>query len=428
MPASPAERLAWRVANADLIEFIQTPANQRASRFIASMSSSYDSYGSLTESQTAATRNVMRELAGERTNEADIAMAEDESPIPNGVFTVNDGTEHLTYRIHSVRNGRLRGQRVIKRQLAYGEFKAFAFLTRQGTVKVWRSFYEDEARNERYIAWARILVEALRERTQDAVEADEIPDFEFTYASGNGYSIQASVLCRRCNRALTDPTSIRLNIGPECRNREQTARTNAANAHEPVPVQPFDQYVPSLRPLADHIQVSADILNQTFPFEEVGAGVASGEQEPPVVPVGDREARLIEAAQRAIDGHLRMNYITNVRSCEYCGRDDFQSPQGRGRHVSSCRTNYRRQNRVERTIRALGEFRAEAGIVRNDDYAMRYLSLAGEPSSQQQPVRFAVRRPGYDRRPPRSSTPVPTVTRPHLSQLGTVIGGRVWEQ
>lgn len=405
---SPEERERWRAANADLIEYIAVPANQRASRFIASMHAAFEQYGSLTEPQTSAARNVMRELTeGTGSDDSNApALADDAVHILNGTYTINDGSQHLTFQVYTVRRGALQGKRIIKRQLQYSEFKGFAFLTRSGGIKVWRSHYEDEARNERYIVWARILVAALNENGRDGHSTES--EYEFTYAQDSGYQIQASVVCRRCNRALTDPTSISIGIGPECRNLEQTARTTAAPAHEQVAAPTMAQVAESDRQAREAEQV-VRIIN---------------------TPIGHHEQMLMDRIDRA----RREMYAYGPyghQACEHCGRNDFQSAQGRGRHISVCRrTNPR--NLHARAVITLGEYRVREGITRDDDYARSYDRLIiNTPSLSAIRDRVAaarpVRQPVAARRSYAGATAGSPRT-PNLSALGTVFGGQVWEQ
>lgn len=415
---SPDERAVWRTQNADLIEFISTPANQRASRFIAAMHRSFEQYGSLTDPQTRASRNVMRELAGDSSSTDDpnqAATPDDAVHIPNGVYTVSDGSEHLTYRIHTVRRGSLQGKRIIKRQLNYGEFKGFAFLTRTGHIKVWRSFYEDEAANERYIVWARLLLIALNERFSDGYSGED-ESFEFTYAAGDGYLIQASVYCRRCNRALTDPTSITLGIGPECRSAEQTARTTAADAHEPVDFTSFES-----------------LLVQGGVITSSGQGAFVADEQPVVdvaattsPPIGTHEAALIAQYEEACR-------ITATRgrysqpACPHCGRNDFRSPQGRGRHVSSCREDSP-QTITARALTRLANWRSTNGIVRDDSYQRAINNTAG-PNLRA--LRNRLQQPVAAQRTVRVEARQSVPTAPHIpnpSALGTVFNGQVWDQ
>ena len=158
-----ADRVQWREAHADLVEFIQNFEGRNT--FLRSLRASMQTYGSLTPAQTTAALRAMQEYR-DRQNvhpaEQDEAFLNLDSPnqpagandcldILNGDYTLNNGSEHLTYRIHTVLRGPLEGNRILKIQQQYGEFKGFAFLTTSGRVKVWRRFADDERRNEQYI-------------------------------------------------------------------------------------------------------------------------------------------------------------------------------------------------------------------------------------------------------------------------------------
>lgn len=176
----------------------------------------------------AAQQAAQAEALPHTSNLETAAGPDDAAEIYNGVYTINDGGEHLTYRIHTVQRGSLQGKRIIKRQTAYGEFTGFAFVDQRGRLSLWRRF-RDEA-NERYVVWARILLEALRSTNAMGGQAS---DLEWQVA-GSTYQIQQTRHCRRCNRQLTTPESIDRGIGPECEARTEANRTEAANAHDVI--------------------------------------------------------------------------------------------------------------------------------------------------------------------------------------------------
>jgi Family of unknown function (DUF6011) len=209
---------AWRAANADVIAFLATRAGG-SDRFLASLAAQVAQPGGwLTERQTAAARTNMERAAAPAAAPAqdDTAGPDDAATIFNGVYTIDMGGRHLTYKIHTVLSGPLQGKRIVKRQQQYGEFQGFGFLNRQGGLSLWRRFNDD--RQATYVVWAEKLLEIL------STEACR------TYlAAGNGAychtdgpdqtRISLSRSCRRCNRALTTPTSIGRGIGPECEAR-----------------------------------------------------------------------------------------------------------------------------------------------------------------------------------------------------------------
>lgn len=413
MPSDSSERVAWRAANADIIEFINTPANQRRSRFIARMAESFREWGSLTESMTRATRNIMGELSGDAAPATQEALADDAPHIPNGTFTINDGSEHLTFQVYTVRRGPLQGKRILKRQLAYGEFKGFAFLNADGAgIRVWRAMAEDEVRNERYIVWARALITALHEMSTDGNMPTDTSEFEFTYAANTAFIIQASVFCRRCNRALTDPTSIALRIGPECRNLEQTARTAAAAPHEPV-----ETLIRRMPPLSDE-PVTPPTMAQLAESDRISRAAEQGTMAADgIIPVTEAEQHLIDRVHEARRMATRYG-MYGQPACRFCGRNDFQSPQGRGRHVSACRRDHFSGDLVQVAQGRLRAYRERNGITRTD---------LPPTATQVTPTRTARPPRPFPPRGPVSHTPS-TPRTPNLSALGTVIGGRVWEQ
>lgn len=126
----------------------------------------------------------------------------------NGTLTVtNPATgQHRTFRIKTVMKGQLKGLRVL--QLLIGpdnqsDYKGFAFVQPSGRVTVWTSCKGREENG--------VKTQSVFEQLAMIVERSA------WYAQHRGLEYQYSVLCRRCNRELTDPESIASGIGPICR-------------------------------------------------------------------------------------------------------------------------------------------------------------------------------------------------------------------
>jgi len=366
------ERAAWREQNADLIAFISNNTNCQRSRFINSMRGSYIQWGSLTAPQTTATRNIMNEMGRSERGSDEAALGHECPSVPNGTFTVSDAAGRTeTFKVHTVRHGVLQDKRVIKRQIDGAIFKAFGFLTRDGSLRVWRSYYEDEAAGASYIHMARMLLRAIDQCVEIAEVQSGLANtsFEINHQyQGVTYTIQASTLCRVCNRELTDPTSIRLGIGPDCR-RERVVLEEPEVVTEPS-ITTADPRRPTPEDYGD------------FDEPDIPA---------PVVHNPNLDRRLL-----ALIRHTRNEY--RLEACDYCGRDDFMQPQGRGRHISACRRRNGNRTLLERHAARVDELRTMGG-----------------PS-------------GQPYRPPttaRAQRPIPA---PNLSALGTRIGGSVWAQ
>lgn len=340
-------RVQWREDNADLIAFC---TEDSPLRFVREMADNIRYYGSLTSAQEGAIRNIMaassdRMVDGIGTWDAAPtaeATADDLPEIFNGVYTLNDGSFHITYRIHTVRRGPLEGKRIIKVQHEYQNASGFAFLTTDCRVKVWRRFAEDERRNERYIVWARILVEILRAE----VSADGNSRMEpFTTWSQDdvSFEVQRSLTCRRCNRELTNPSSIDAGLGPECAQRVAD-RTTAARQHESVSTTGAVACTGEgcvLCPPGTH---QARVIPEVIPVS-----ISEDRQEADVAPPYPTEAELIRArnVQRRRheqgqtedrtfqDLYRRLNISDRARCCGDCGRL-FQSRAGVSRHRSHC--------------------------------------------------------------------------------------------
>jgi hypothetical protein len=144
------------------------------------------------------------------------------SPIFNGFFTITSPTgEHRTFRIHTqpdaesqLKRGRREpfapGKRIIS--LLVGpdngrDYKGFGFVTDDG-ISVWRKFARNNPRadattHEKYAN----LVWSL------ATDGENSPFYR------KGARLLFEGRCIKCNRRLTEPTSIKLGIGPECRSK-----------------------------------------------------------------------------------------------------------------------------------------------------------------------------------------------------------------
>lgn len=119
------------------------------------------------------------------------------------VFTVaNNKGEHYTYRIgHSKADqplfvGLLTGR---NNETDYTYMGIYNPETQEVRLTA-KSKYTNDTQPVKVIRWA------LRQVT----EGKSLPD---------GYSIKHEGRCCRCGRTLTDPTSIELGIGPECREK-----------------------------------------------------------------------------------------------------------------------------------------------------------------------------------------------------------------
>lgn len=203
--------------------------------FIRSLQRGLLRYGSLTQLQhAAAVRNMQREQA--EGTEDDHARVDNCTNIFNGKYTVDAAGEHMVFEIATVRRGGLEGKRIVK--YVRGESKTgFAFLGRDGSLRVWRR-YAGDRRWERIIEWGKVALEYA-----PAFSAvPQIGGAPRIRIESNGWTIQLARKCRRCNRELTVPTSIEAGIGPECMSRE-AERTRAARLDATIvaDVEPFQR-------------------------------------------------------------------------------------------------------------------------------------------------------------------------------------------
>lgn len=120
----------------------------------------------------------------------------------NGTITAfNPQTgNHRTFKVSTVKNGGLQGKRIIS--LLTGsdnenDYQGFGFVREDGGINVW-----SRLRGTQFDKLARFLEHADH------------------HAATNGVQFKHSILCRRCNRKLTDPVSIETGMGPHCREME----------------------------------------------------------------------------------------------------------------------------------------------------------------------------------------------------------------
>lgn len=198
------------------------------SPFLADVRRYYVRNDSLSPRQYAAVeRNYIRLVENNQEELPEPATGADVTHIRNGVYTIDNGEQHLTYQIYTATRGNLRGKRIVKRAVSYGSYKGFGFLTHDGGLRVWQRFVGDEEANETYIVWAKKLLQILNETA--ITEQTGI----IRLSTEAAWTVNFSTVCRVCNRRLTTPTSVESGIGPEC-SRRQNEDTTAADAHAPV--------------------------------------------------------------------------------------------------------------------------------------------------------------------------------------------------
>lgn len=120
----------------------------------------------------------------------------------NGKVTVyNPETgQHRTFRISTARKGGLAGQRIVSLLTGadnQSSYTGFGILLPDGRIRVWRKH-----QGTVFEKLAAILANSE------------------WYAEHRGLEYSMAIRCRKCNKELTDPTSIELGIGPICRESE----------------------------------------------------------------------------------------------------------------------------------------------------------------------------------------------------------------
>lgn len=114
----------------------------------------------------------------------------------NGKVTVKNPASgnHRTFKIHTAREGALKGMRIVSLLVGTSDFIGLGFVKDDGTVSIWKK--HKGTQHEKVLA---VLIESEK------------------FARDHKFEYLFSVKCRICNKELTDPTSIDLGIGPVCR-------------------------------------------------------------------------------------------------------------------------------------------------------------------------------------------------------------------
>jgi len=114
----------------------------------------------------------------------------------NGTFTITSGKtgQHRTFRVktQSADSTFMPGERIVSMRDPDGIYVGFGFVESDGRVSVWRS------RQNTYGKYVNLL--------QNLTQYDESGLIE----------LQAATTCRKCNKKLTNPESIKSGIGPYC--------------------------------------------------------------------------------------------------------------------------------------------------------------------------------------------------------------------
>lgn len=134
--------------------------------------------------------------------------------IPNGKLTLRNSEtgNHRTFWIKTRPTGSkfAPGARVI--YLLTGpdnqsDYQGFAFLRPDNKISVWRKFRGGEKPSA-----YELFSDMIRCKLSDCAS-------EFRSDNWEMMEVLWEARCLRCNRTLTDPESIKLGIGPECRIR-----------------------------------------------------------------------------------------------------------------------------------------------------------------------------------------------------------------
>lgn len=127
-----------------------------------------------------------------------------ESVIPNGLFTITfpDGS-HKTLKIRRIPDNSnfAPGKRTLSLLIGPDntqDYEQFAFVTETG-VQVWKNKRGGKERPSKFEQYAMLIWDM-------AVKGEAL----------DGYELEISKRCLRCNRTLSTPESLAAGIGPEC--------------------------------------------------------------------------------------------------------------------------------------------------------------------------------------------------------------------
>lgn len=261
MPTTPAETAWDNLTNGQMVvidEHFGTPApqwirehastvgfihdNRDRNTFYRSLWSGLQRHHSLTVPQYNAVQSDRRRAeSGDTTTptaRVGWAMADDLPYIYNGKYTIEHDGEHITIQIHTVRQGGLTGQRIVKRAMYGGTFKGFGTLLQDGTLYLWRN--QSELEGTKVVEFTKVLLRmmsAAHNAGSDIVwnQFDGENHRATVVMGGDSYELWLARRCRRCNRELTNPQSVQDGIGPECSQRETAAdRSVAARQADPA--------------------------------------------------------------------------------------------------------------------------------------------------------------------------------------------------
>lgn len=129
----------------------------------------------------------------------------------NGRFTIESPKGgHKTFQIKTPKKGKLKDTRILslfcgKENTNDRQYQGFAFVN-PTKIHVWQRFRGTDSEPSDHTVYAAMLSSMVQHGEQS-----------FYYKKG--YRLLIEKRCRVCNRVLTNPTSIREGIGPECAGR-----------------------------------------------------------------------------------------------------------------------------------------------------------------------------------------------------------------
>lgn len=181
--------------------------------------------------------------------------------VHNGTYTIESPERgHFTLKLYTVERGELAGKRIVALLVGadnVDDFRAVAFWDDDAReARVWKRYASGNrdaasspldgyhwgdkwnSTEQKLAIWTDLVNRAYRHTDTGLEELPTLPDgsaYDFRHKEGlfdekgarmgtsywksHGYALLLEGRCLVCNRKLTDPTSIRLGIGPKCGGR-----------------------------------------------------------------------------------------------------------------------------------------------------------------------------------------------------------------
>ncbi len=160
--------------------------------------------------------------------------------VHNGTFTVSHPEHgHFTLKLYTAQKGALAGKRILSLLVGpdnVNNYRGVAFWNdERKCANVWTRHRGPDSHmpidgfnwqkkgwstvETKLAVWADLVIRGDGTEHEIVPGTDSGTRLRKGYWGGEGYTVMLSSRCCVCNKALTDPESIRLGIGPKCGGR-----------------------------------------------------------------------------------------------------------------------------------------------------------------------------------------------------------------